>query len=215
MGESGVSEKIEERLVGAVGLGLLGQGRALEALSRLRMERLLGRRLPDVRIHDTEQAAKLAHQVGARAFTVGPHIFAPPGSLRPDTGAGAGLLAHELTHVLQQTQPRQHAAPVDSPDSTRVSHIEGHPRRTRTVQPPEGDQRVDGWTAQLAAGEGAADSPAGEQEAQAMEAAVRTASAGQERSETSRAPDPEELANKVYQLMQEELWLCRERVALR
>ena len=55
-----------------------------------------------VRIHTGAQAAQLSTQLNARAFTVGQHIFFGQGQFAPDTHAGRELIAHELTHTIQQ-----------------------------------------------------------------------------------------------------------------
>jgi Domain of unknown function (DUF4157) len=55
-----------------------------------------------VRIHSDTQAAESAKQVGARAYTVGQHVVFGAGRYRPATDTGNKLLAHELTHVVQQ-----------------------------------------------------------------------------------------------------------------
>ncbi|HET7833884.1 MAG TPA: DUF4157 domain-containing protein [Gallionella sp.] len=55
-----------------------------------------------VRIHAGEQAAQLNRQVGARAFTVGNQIYFSRGSFQPESSEGRELIAHELTHTIQQ-----------------------------------------------------------------------------------------------------------------
>ncbi len=55
-----------------------------------------------VRIHDGGEAAQLAGSMRAHAFTSGRDIYFAPGQYRPGTPAGDRLLAHELTHVVQQ-----------------------------------------------------------------------------------------------------------------
>jgi Domain of unknown function (DUF4157) len=55
-----------------------------------------------VRVHADEQASRSAEEIGALAFTVGSHIVFGPGQFAPETSRGRHLLAHELTHVLQQ-----------------------------------------------------------------------------------------------------------------
>jgi hypothetical protein len=79
-----------------------GLGDPLPKDSREDMERQLGRDLTAVRVHTDADAAALCARVGARAFTVGNDIFFAPGELAPETEAGRNLLAHELTHVVQQ-----------------------------------------------------------------------------------------------------------------
>ena len=55
-----------------------------------------------VRIHTGAQAAAAAESVDAHAFTLGEHIVFGHGQYAPETAAGRQLLAHELTHVIQQ-----------------------------------------------------------------------------------------------------------------
>lgn len=77
-------------------------GRPLDAISRAFFEPRFGLDLGHVRLHDNAQAGQSARQVGARAFTVGDHIAFAEGV---DTASenGRRLLAHELTHVIQQS----------------------------------------------------------------------------------------------------------------
>ena len=56
-----------------------------------------------MRIHTGWRGAELAAAFGARAFTFGRDIVFGQGEYRPETDGGLRLLAHELTHVLQQT----------------------------------------------------------------------------------------------------------------
>ncbi|HEX5503430.1 MAG TPA: DUF4157 domain-containing protein [Thermomicrobiales bacterium] len=58
-----------------------------------------------VRIHTGPAAARAAEAVQARAFTVGRDIVFGAGQYAPQSAAGRGLLAHELTHTLQQRAP--------------------------------------------------------------------------------------------------------------
>lgn len=62
--------------------------------------------LSAVRVHADGQAARLAASVNARAFTVGQDVFFGAGEFRPGTASGDRLLAHELTHTLQQSAVR-------------------------------------------------------------------------------------------------------------
>lgn len=55
-----------------------------------------------VRIHTDSDAGRAAQAIDARAYTVGDHVFFAPGQYAPTTNAGRRLLAHELSHVLQQ-----------------------------------------------------------------------------------------------------------------
>lgn len=79
-----------------------GHGRALDAPVRERVGETLDDALTDVRVHADERADALARSVSARAFTTGTDIFFAHGEYRPRTAGGDALLAHELTHVVQQ-----------------------------------------------------------------------------------------------------------------
>ena len=67
------------------------------------MESSFGVDFSGVRIHDSSQAAGMSQQIQARAFTVGQDVFFNRGEYAPGTSEGKRLLAHELTHVVQQT----------------------------------------------------------------------------------------------------------------
>ena len=77
-------------------------GRPLDVPTRSFMEPRFGHSLSHVRIHDDSAAATTAATLQARAYTVGHHIVFASGELQPSTSSGRQLLAHELTHVLQQ-----------------------------------------------------------------------------------------------------------------
>lgn len=81
---------------------LRGGGMSLHAGARERIAPQVGDALTDVRIHDSAAADGLARAVEARAFTTGRDIFFARGEYRPATPTGDRLLAHELTHVVQQ-----------------------------------------------------------------------------------------------------------------
>ena len=55
-----------------------------------------------VKIHTGEKAAKLSRQLNAHAFTMGEHVFFGKDKFRPESESGKELIAHELTHTIQQ-----------------------------------------------------------------------------------------------------------------
>jgi outer membrane protein OmpA-like peptidoglycan-associated protein len=79
----------------------LGEGRSLDA-GASRVAAALGEDVSDVRIHTDAQAARLASDRQASAFTVGRHIAFGEGAYAPGTPEGDALLAHELAHSEQQ-----------------------------------------------------------------------------------------------------------------
>ena len=80
----------------------LGRGEALGEDLRVRMEQQFGHDLGQVRIHQDGSADQLCRSLGALAFTTGNDIFFASGRYQPASKAGIALLAHELTHVVQQ-----------------------------------------------------------------------------------------------------------------
>jgi outer membrane protein OmpA-like peptidoglycan-associated protein/predicted SprT family Zn-dependent metalloprotease len=94
-------------------------GQPLEAGTADFMASRLGHDFGGVRVHADTQAAASALAVGANAYTVGLHVVFGPDRYRPGTPTGDELIAHELTHVLQQQNqtPRVQRDPDDHPDS--------------------------------------------------------------------------------------------------
>ena len=86
-------------------------GSPLDAAARVEMESRFGHDFSRVRVHDDAVAAESARAVAARAYTVGEHVVFGAGMYAPRSADGQRLLAHELTHVLQQGDTVQ-TAPV-------------------------------------------------------------------------------------------------------
>jgi len=89
--------------VSTVGQTLRSAGQPLDLATRCFMESRFGHDFSRVRVHSDEQAADAAESVGARAFTVAHHIVFGRREFAPSMLAGNRLLAHELTHVVQQS----------------------------------------------------------------------------------------------------------------
>ncbi len=79
-------------------------GRPLPKTTRSFFESSMGANFSDVRIHDDSHAAQSATAVQAKAYTVGNAITFAAGMYNPHSESGAHLLAHELTHVVQQNE---------------------------------------------------------------------------------------------------------------
>jgi hypothetical protein len=80
----------------------LGSGRRLPGELRSFFEPRFGRSFDDVRIHTDAPANVVSDGLNARAFTYGRNIAFAAGEYRPETTEGRRLLAHELTHTIQQ-----------------------------------------------------------------------------------------------------------------
>ena len=79
-----------------------GGGKPLDEKVRGQMERGFGADFSGVRVHTGAQADTLNRSLNARAFTTGKDIFFKRGEYNPGSSAGKELLAHELTHTVQQ-----------------------------------------------------------------------------------------------------------------
>lgn len=94
-----VSAGIESRIN-----SLKGGGKPLDSATRSFFESRMGADFSDVRLHSNAEDANLATSIGARAFTIGNHIAVGGGEYNFHSPQGKKLMAHELTHVLQQKQ---------------------------------------------------------------------------------------------------------------
>lgn len=106
----------------AVRNALHGPGQPLDADTREDMERRFGVDFSQVRVRTDEQAAASARAIDARAYTLGPNIAFAAGQYAPGTRDGKRLLAHELTHVVQQSRtpcPELGISQVDTPSIQR------------------------------------------------------------------------------------------------
>ncbi len=79
-------------------------GQPLDTTTRGFMEQRFGYDFSQVRIHADDRAASSAQFLNARAYTVGQDIVFGSAQYSPSTHAGKLLLAHELTHTVQQSQ---------------------------------------------------------------------------------------------------------------
>jgi hypothetical protein len=84
------------------GSAVPGGGQPLPASTRAFFEPRFGQDFSQVRVHNDARAAETARAVQARAYTMGQDVVFGAGQYAPETGEGRRLLAHELTHVVQQ-----------------------------------------------------------------------------------------------------------------
>ena len=82
---------------------LASPGRPLEPTLRQDMEQRFGHDFSRVRVHSGAAAEQSARDVNANAYTVGHDIVFGTGRFAPGTHEGRRLIAHELTHVVQQS----------------------------------------------------------------------------------------------------------------
>jgi hypothetical protein len=79
-------------------------GHPLDSSTRGLMEESFGHDFNDVRVHTDSNAHEAARSLSAEAFTTGRDVYFSRGAYDPASVSGRGLLAHELTHVVQQRQ---------------------------------------------------------------------------------------------------------------
>lgn len=79
-----------------------GGGRPLDEPLREEMEASFGRDFSDVRVHTDTKASESAQAVNAHAYTSGTDVVFQSGMYSPGSDSGKRMLAHELTHVVQQ-----------------------------------------------------------------------------------------------------------------
>lgn len=85
---------------------LRAPGQPLDSAVRHFMEPRFGHNFADVKVHANQKAAESARSIGARAYAVGQNIVVSPENFSPHSRSGQRLLAHELTHVVQQSEGR-------------------------------------------------------------------------------------------------------------
>ena len=90
---------------------LRGGGQSLDGAVQRELGTRMGADFSGVSVHATPEADDLNQRLGARAFTTGQDIFFRQGEYDPHSSGGKELLAHELTHVVQQN-----AAPQRKPE---------------------------------------------------------------------------------------------------
>ncbi|MEY2689236.1 MAG: hypothetical protein RL375_3435 [Pseudomonadota bacterium] len=118
----GVEERIQARL---------GRGAPLQDSARADMQARFGQDFGQVHIHTDAEAVALCAATQARAFTVGNDVFFASGEFAPDSDAGRELLAHELTHVVQQGGAAARMV-CRKPETSQIARAGGSRTRSRT-----------------------------------------------------------------------------------
>lgn len=120
-GNESTGELLEEEPARSPVLDVVGSGggQPLDPEVRQDMESRLGSDFGDVRVHTDTAAGESARAVGAHAYTVGSDIVFQRHQYDPTSTSGRTMLAHELTHVVQQRQGP--VAGTDTGTGIRVS----------------------------------------------------------------------------------------------
>lgn len=107
-GNAAVTGLVEEERSPVLDVVGSGGGQPLDTETRADMEGRLGHDFSDVRVHTDSRASDSAKAVSAHAYTVGSNIVFQRDAYDPGSDSGKHMLAHELTHVVQQR-----SGPVD------------------------------------------------------------------------------------------------------
>ena len=122
---------------------LAGSGRPLEPTIQHDMEQRFGHDFSRVRVHSGAEAEQSALEVSANAYTIGSDIVFGAGRFAPGTNEGRRLIAHELTHVVQQSGAEAIRSDQDtekrdlSPLLQCSSNLQRSPRNPAVLEPPE------------------------------------------------------------------------------
>jgi uncharacterized protein DUF4157 len=122
-------------------------GRPLDHPVRRDMEQRFGRDFSQVRVHTGQDAAQSADDVRASAYTIGQNVVFGAGRFAPATTDGRRLLAHELAHVVQQSDPR----PARHAHASRGAGGSAHAARNtagvvrRCINPAKNDPLYDAF----------------------------------------------------------------------
>ncbi len=100
-------------------------GSSLDENTRGEMESAFGADFGDVRVHTGSNAAQLSKDLGAKAFTHGSDIYFNQGQYNPNSSEGKHLLAHELTHTVQQGASLQRKVNISTGNAPAVQLILG------------------------------------------------------------------------------------------
>ncbi|WP_227992857.1 DUF4157 domain-containing protein [Pseudactinotalea sp. HY160] len=113
-GNAATEELIDDARSPVLDLLSSSSGSPLEAGTRAEMETRMGHDFSDVRVHTGGAADASARSVQAHAYTVGSDIVFSAGHYQPGSDSGRHLLAHELTHVVQQRSGPVSGTPTGS-----------------------------------------------------------------------------------------------------
>lgn len=127
--------------------GLRGSGQPLSPSERAYFEPRFGNDLGQVRIHNDSRAAATAKDIQAKAYTTGHDVVFGAGQYAPNTSEGQRLMAHELTHVVQQqgrSTPNVYRDNDETTSATRPLIVDDS-----VVDPATGQMQKSGFLTEL------------------------------------------------------------------
>ncbi len=132
-GNAAVTRMLARRPTAKLAVSRTGMPADTQAL----LEARLGHDFSHVRVRADGEALRRTSALGARAMTEGSTVYVHPAHYQPDTRDGLGLLAHELTHVVQQQRGQFPAVASDRPAQVRLALEREAERAERAVHNPK------------------------------------------------------------------------------
>lgn len=129
-----------------------GQGSRLPNDVQTEMEQKIGADFGGVHIHTSSDSFQLNRQLGARAFTHGRDIFFNKGEYNPASSSGKHLLAHELTHVVQQSDSVGRVVQRDNNNNSSTSEGDKSFEFNFELLPPSLKFTIGNWMLQTNTG---------------------------------------------------------------
>jgi|GEM_PF-3350385 len=122
VGGGEVSSDLESSIEGA-----RGGGQSLDSSLQEKMGVAMGADFSGVKVHTDSQSDQLNRSIQAKAFTTGQDLFFRQGAYEPSSRGGQELIAHELTHVVQQNGGAVMRSPVTHTLQAKGDTTDGHP----------------------------------------------------------------------------------------
>ncbi|KEI67130.1 hypothetical protein A19Y_2176 [Planktothrix agardhii NIVA-CYA 126/8] len=128
LGGGAVSTDIETTIQSAKSVGS-----PLDAGMQRKMGKAMGADFSGVKVHTDSQSDKLNRSLSSRAFATGPNLFFKQGEYNPGSKTGQELIAHELTHVVQQGATANH----HSVQANSIYNLQKQGNQPETIKPTE------------------------------------------------------------------------------
>jgi hypothetical protein len=115
-------------------------GQSLDSSVQAKMSEATGQDFSGVKVHTGPESHALNESISAKAFTTGQDIFFREGAYDPGSSGGQELLAHELTHVVQQSSGRVGSGgggmTVNAPGDTYEQEADSVAKAVTSTDPP-------------------------------------------------------------------------------
>jgi len=112
-------------------------GSKMDSTTQTEMESGFGADFSNVNIHNDSEAAQMSQGIGAQAFTHGNDVYFNKGKYDPESKEGKHLLAHELTHTIQQGAAAPRKENTQKNDSSSISNQRSKAVQRRALTPAE------------------------------------------------------------------------------